>query len=693
MAMWEYLSPGLAAPEDRKTKAWTEAETIRLVLVVLQADNPELNMKSWKGIVAGANATSGTNGHGARGGLYAIAAIKGVRQPPACTVPMVMAVPLTRLDVTTSRFRCNNNIDDSALETLVRVGNDLLARIGSNGVVGTLPNGNTKFVCYERKIDGTGLCLAAINNDKKGLKRSKPSLLETLKSTTGFADVTVKYGWPPQALGPDQHSVALQTLGLSEQLSIENAKLLNYRPLGLWLNSAYAKYIVKGNFMTLSARPKAILEYQKKYQVSAVSSSFYSFGTTSRSNVQINVLLRVIELDSGPSSPANGDVFVAREALTSIETQMATVIPCMNEDYRTIEGQTPMTRCRKRSPPEDDEHRLFRHGADVTKFKTPMQGDNSVRLSDELAGYYGKMSDHRRRIEGKGPGDNGLRCSQSILSFAFDPGPIVPSLLCARSCRSACVQHARGSFTVATSTSSTLSIGGCMNAVLANAVRSFRTCSSLGRSPLPRTEATSSTSLSLVRNVSLTLLGLVLGVVASSGYSGTVRGAGLVETSMIVRHLSPGLIFTMRLKAMSQFTPVRNENVFIKTGYDEAAGNENAIVKNDGNEDIVIKNEDNEAAWDIAGIEAVGNETRPTPLQGIPDVRRARAAWKNADDTLKNIMEVVNINGDGKIKYESRHRFRVFIEAAERQLFYLFKKIDRDRDGRVDKEELHGAPA
>ncbi|CAJ2508812.1 Uu.00g138380.m01.CDS01 [Anthostomella pinea] len=42
-------------------------------------------------------------------------------------------------------------------------------------------------------------------------------LLETVKSTTGFADVTVKYGWPPQALGPDQHHVALQTLGLQRE--------------------------------------------------------------------------------------------------------------------------------------------------------------------------------------------------------------------------------------------------------------------------------------------------------------------------------------------------------------------------------------------------------------------------------------------------------------------------------------------
>lgn len=29
-------------------------------------------------------------------------------------------------------------------------------------------------------------------------------------------------------------------------------------PLPLWLNPAYSKHIVKGNFMTLSARPKTV---------------------------------------------------------------------------------------------------------------------------------------------------------------------------------------------------------------------------------------------------------------------------------------------------------------------------------------------------------------------------------------------------------------------------------------------------
>ena len=35
--------------------------------------------------------------------------------------------------------------------------------------------------------------------------------------------------------------------------------------------------------------------------------------------------------------------------------------------------------------------------------------------------------------------------------------------------------------------------------------------------------------------------------------------------------------------------------------------------------------------------------------------------------------------------------FRVFVEAAERQLLMLFRSIDRDKDGRLDKEELRAA--
>ncbi|KAI1076517.1 mitochondrial carrier [Whalleya microplaca] len=69
-------------------------------------------------------------------------------------------------------------------------------------------------------------------------------------------------------------------------------------------------------------------------------------------------------------------------------------------------------------------------------------------------------------------------------------------------------------------------------------------------------------------------------------------------------------------------------------------------------------------------------------------LRRIDHPMKNADDMLKAIITVVDTNGDGKIQYEE---FRTFVEAAERQLFFLFKSIDRDQNGKIDKEELHHA--
>ncbi|KAI2602694.1 OTU-domain-containing protein [Hypoxylon sp. NC1633] len=42
-------------------------------------------------------------------------------------------------------------------------------------------------------------------------------LIESLKSSTGFADVTVKYGWPPKALSANQDDVSLRSLGLQRE--------------------------------------------------------------------------------------------------------------------------------------------------------------------------------------------------------------------------------------------------------------------------------------------------------------------------------------------------------------------------------------------------------------------------------------------------------------------------------------------
>ncbi|KAI0843726.1 mitochondrial carrier [Hypoxylon sp. FL0890] len=69
-------------------------------------------------------------------------------------------------------------------------------------------------------------------------------------------------------------------------------------------------------------------------------------------------------------------------------------------------------------------------------------------------------------------------------------------------------------------------------------------------------------------------------------------------------------------------------------------------------------------------------------------LKRIDHPMKNADGMLKTIIRVVDTNGDGKIQYEE---FRVFVEAAERQLYVLFKSIDRDQNGKIDKEELQHA--
>ncbi|KFA75552.1 hypothetical protein S40288_08736 [Stachybotrys chartarum IBT 40288] len=61
---------------------------------------------------------------------------------------------------------------------------------------------------------------------------------------------------------------------------------------------------------------------------------------------------------------------------------------------------------------------------------------------------------------------------------------------------------------------------------------------------------------------------------------------------------------------------------------------------------------------------------------------------KNADQLLKQIMREVDTSGDGKIQFEE---FRNFVGRAEAKLFVLFKTIDKDGNGKLDKNELQGA--
>ncbi|KAK8086218.1 hypothetical protein PG994_001192 [Apiospora phragmitis] len=56
--------------------------------------------------------------------------------------------------------------------------------------------------------------------------------------------------------------------------------------------------------------------------------------------------------------------------------------------------------------------------------------------------------------------------------------------------------------------------------------------------------------------------------------------------------------------------------------------------------------------------------------------------------SITKMTKLVDANGDGKIQYEE---FKAFMQATERQLYLLFKSIDRDNNGRLDKDELQVA--
>ncbi|KJR84109.1 solute carrier family 25 (mitochondrial phosphate transporter), member 23/24/25/41 [Sporothrix schenckii 1099-18] len=82
-------------------------------------------------------------------------------------------------------------------------------------------------------------------------------------------------------------------------------------------------------------------------------------------------------------------------------------------------------------------------------------------------------------------------------------------------------------------------------------------------------------------------------------------------------------------------------------------------------------------------------DDRELDLKGLKKgLRRIDHPMKNADDMLREIIDIVDVNGDGKIQYEE---FRVFVEAAERQLLLLFRSIDRNHDGRLNRAELRAA--
>ncbi|KAJ5770442.1 uncharacterized protein N7511_002493 [Penicillium nucicola] len=61
---------------------------------------------------------------------------------------------------------------------------------------------------------------------------------------------------------------------------------------------------------------------------------------------------------------------------------------------------------------------------------------------------------------------------------------------------------------------------------------------------------------------------------------------------------------------------------------------------------------------------------------------------KNADDMVRNVVQEVDTNGDGRI---DQAEFRAFVDHTEDGLWQMFQRIDRNHNGEIDKNELRNA--
>ncbi|ATY61656.1 calcium dependent mitochondrial carrier [Cordyceps militaris] len=98
-----------------------------------------------------------------------------------------------------------------------------------------------------------------------------------------------------------------------------------------------------------------------------------------------------------------------------------------------------------------------------------------------------------------------------------------------------------------------------------------------------------------------------------------------------------------------------------------------------GHEDLI------ELLWNCLGPSPDGELDYNGLQRGF---RRLDHPMKNADSMVKNILQEVDSNGDGKIQYQE---FRSFVKRAERELSSLFKAIDKDGNGKLDMAELKAA--
>lgn len=65
-----------------------------------------------------------------------------------------------------------------------------------------------------------------------------------------------------------------------------------------------------------------------------------------------------------------------------------------------------------------------------------------------------------------------------------------------------------------------------------------------------------------------------------------------------------------------------------------------------------------------------------------------KLALKEADGLIRDMLTACDIDHDGRISYDE---FRHFCNQTELELWQLFKAIDRDHSGKLDRSELSAA--
>ncbi|PMB72743.1 Truncated non-functional calcium-binding mitochondrial carrier SAL1-1 [Beauveria bassiana] len=129
----------------------------------------------------------------------------------------------------------------------------------------------------------------------------------------------------------------------------------------------------------------------------------------------------------------------------------------------------------------------------------------------------------------------------------------------------------------------------------------------------------------------------------------------------------------------------------VSTGIQEAR---KAFVSPEhGHDDLV------ELLWNCLGPSPHGDLDYNGLQRGF---RRLDHPMKNADSMVKKILTEVDSNGDGKIQYQGNansalepgylgNEFKNFVKRADTELMSLFRAIDKDGNGKLDKAELKAA--